>query len=138
MLGFLKNILLMESSEIELFVKKKLIGMIKINIGGILFYSSRETLEKYDCFFNHILQHENVDALFVDRDPTYFRHVLNYMRGSTYLPNDICELQQLKEEADFYCLLGLIININNKLETYKFFRNHPINISLETILQKLS
>ena len=103
-----------------------------------MFYSSRETLEKHDCFFRNILKYESNDALFVDRDPTYFRYILNYMRGCSCLPNDVLELQQLKEEADFYCLSGLSKNISIKLETYKFFKNYPINITLESILQKLS
>ena len=40
--------------------------------------------------------------IFVDRDPTYFRHILNWMRGSRFIPNDEQILQELLWETDYY------------------------------------
>ena len=112
--------------------------MIHINVGGTIFYTSKETLTKYDSFFTKALNYNDCKNIFIDRDPTYFRYILNFMRGSSYLPNEICILQQLRVEADFYCLTRLLYNIDNELEKFKFYSNVPTSITLQSILKKMS
>ena len=109
---------------------------VELNVSGTIFYTTKETLSKYDCYFKTMLQYQK-NSFVIDRDPTYFRYVLNFMRGSSYLPNDICELQQLKEEAEFYCIDILKRSIESRMEKFKFYNNHPISITLENILNKL-
>lgn len=48
------------------------------------------------------------DRLFIDRDPTHFRLVLNYLRdGDCSLPTTEAALSELLSEAEFYSLDGL-------------------------------
>lgn len=48
------------------------------------------------------------DRLFIDRDPTHFRLVLNYLRdGDCRLPESEAALAELLSEAEFYSLEGL-------------------------------
>ena len=112
--------------------------MIELNVGGIIFFTSKETLNKYNSFFTSVVNYSDQNNIFIDRDPTHFRYILNYMRGSSYLPNEISILQQLKEEADFYCLDSLVNDINNELEKFKFYKNVPTSITIQSILQKMS
>jgi hypothetical protein len=63
----------------------------------------------HESFFSGLVNGQS-DAskelmFFIDRDPTHFRYILNYMRGCNYIPRDIETLEQLIEEADFYSLL---------------------------------
>lgn len=85
--------------------------MISLNVGGQVFYTSRATLSRYDCFFSKLWEGHEV---FIDRDPTHFRYILNFMRGSTVLPMDVTTLQEIRVEADFYCLHNLVRLIDNK------------------------
>lgn len=56
--------------------------------------------------------------LFIDRDGTHFRHVLNYLRDENLiLPNDKTLYQELLVEAQYYQLLDLEILIKNQLAT---------------------
>jgi hypothetical protein len=49
-------------------------------------------------------------AYFIDRDPTYFRYILNYLRddGSLSIPDTNEGREDLLKEAYFYQLGGLI------------------------------
>eukprot|EP00494_Astrolonche_serrata_P012518 UN12622 len=60
------------------------------------------------------------DTFFIDRDPTHFRHILNFLReGKSYLtktgildgPDGI--LYELKTEAEFYQIKSLMKAIND-------------------------
>lgn len=54
-------------------------------------------------------------ALFIDRDPTYFKYVLNYLRnGIVDLPPERYALNALLREAEFYQ-----INVRSKFEKLK-------------------
>ena len=89
--------------------------MISLNVGGTLFQTRRETLVARDCFFRALVEHADRvgdNALFVDRDPTHFRYVLNHLRNATALPSDQDHLQELRVEADFYSLPELVERID--------------------------
>ena len=47
---------------------------------------------------------EKHDTVFIDRDPTHFRHILNYMRGGATVPDCRQYIAELRIEADFYAL----------------------------------
>lgn len=81
--------------------------IVCLNVGGVYFVTRRATIEQYD-FFNCLLN-ENSEGceLFVDRDATHFRHILNWMRGVRHLPDEDVVLQELQWEADYYCMHDL-------------------------------
>lgn len=49
--------------------------------------------------------------VFVDRDPTHFRYILNWLRGVQCLPEDDQTLSELMCEADFYALDDMVASI---------------------------
>ena len=61
---------------------------LKVNVGGTIFETTVETLQKdVSNFRRHLLQRlseeyqKNKDPfIFIDRDPTYFRYILNFLR----------------------------------------------------------
>ena len=83
--------------------------VIILNVGGTEFKCARTTLLLHESFFSGLVKeqlHESKElTFFIDRDPTHFRYILNYMRGCNYTPKDVEVLEQLIEEADFYSLL---------------------------------
>jgi len=65
-------------------------------------------------------QHEkmNENSFFIDRDGTYFRFILNYLRGSSHhiqLPHDKHQLEEFLEECEFYQIQPLIQAVKTKL-----------------------
>ena len=82
---------------------------VKLNVGGQEFLTSRTTLSRVtDCFFRALVEHDPTqNEYFIDRDPTHFRHILNFMRGSPTFPDSELYLQELCQEADFYNLPGI-------------------------------
>jgi hypothetical protein len=82
--------------------------IIFLNVGGVYFVTRRTTLLQSDSFFaGAVRSNPDIQELFVDRDPTHFRHVLNWIRGVKFLPDDDMTLQELAWEADYYCLAQL-------------------------------
>ena len=92
---------------------------IKLDIGGTKFTTSLETLcnepgSMLEAMFSgrHKLVPDEDGYYFVDRDGTHFRYILNYLRDGTVreggLPSGSKSLQELKIEADFYQLQGLL------------------------------
>ncbi|KAG5178521.1 hypothetical protein JKP88DRAFT_328961 [Tribonema minus] len=89
---------------------------IKLNIGGKRFETSATTLRSTEgSFFSAMLsgrwelQACEDGSYFIDRDPSTFPHILNYLRG---IELDIelfakAELAALRHEADFYGLTDL-------------------------------
>lgn len=113
--------------------------MILLNIGGTCFSTSKSTLEKQSSFFSSLITwhvQTQGNEYFVDRDPTHFRYILNYMRGNRSLPNNYCILQELLEEADFYCMDELKNNIANELEKMAPFGS--IEMELYLLRQKIN
>lgn len=90
---------------------------IHIDVGGILYTSSLETLTKYgesrlSKMFNGSLPIV-LDSLkqhyFIDRDGKLFRHVLNFMRTDTVvLPESFNDFEGLLNEAKFYELNEMV------------------------------
>ncbi|CAJ0591183.1 unnamed protein product [Cylicocyclus nassatus] len=87
-------------------------GRVKVNVGGTIFETTISTLTRVD---NTVLstmvadRWQNQEELFVDRSPTHFEKILNYLRdGNNFiLPADLEARESLRREAEFYNLPGL-------------------------------
>ena len=109
---------------------------VRLDVGGQIFVTSRETLVARDTFFRGLVEHvENDDEIFIDRDPTHFRHILNFLRNSPSFPTKVSDIQQLKAEADFYCISELVTRANAEL--YNAQRN-TVSHQLSIISSRLS
>lgn len=92
-------------------------GKIKLDVGGHMFSTSLDTLNRDSdsmiaVMFSgrHNLFKSEDGSYFIDRDGTYFRYVLNYLRGGISLPSELPDdqtvLRELHREADYYQLKG--------------------------------
>lgn len=100
--------------------------VVWIWVGGVPFCTSRETLNMRPSFFSGLVQSSNDTHEFVvDRDPSHFRYVLNYMRGKVALPSDYQTLRELRNEAEFYCLVDLMCMIDDELH------RHPGSVDMQ-------
>ena len=88
---------------------------ITLNVGGVLFTTTRETLlAEPNSILSHLVcsnfagvPRGTCGTVFLDRDPGNFRHILNYLRGyELHLAPD--ELGLLAEDAALFQLEGLI------------------------------
>lgn len=103
--------------------------IVKLDVGGSVFKTSRATLTKSEGIFKEmfeteekIKQDEN-GCIFIDRDPKHFRLILNYMRDDdTILPESAKEIQEILKEAECYRLEGLVEMCKEKIPggTQKF------------------
>lgn len=83
----------------------------------MLFHTSRSTLKSADGFLRVLVQSSfTMEQIFIDRDGTHFRYVLNRLRGSNVLPTKYTDLQELQVEADFYNLTSMVDDIRLRLE----------------------
>ncbi|CAD6198434.1 unnamed protein product [Caenorhabditis auriculariae] len=78
---------------------------VTLNVGGQLFYTRRSTLanrgenELYKIYSGQTMAESN-GTYFIDRDPTLFRYILNYLRdGRVIFPDDPLIMAQLFQEA---------------------------------------
>ncbi|KAI9306863.1 hypothetical protein BJ944DRAFT_38868 [Cunninghamella echinulata] len=91
---------------------------IKLNIGGKIFETTLATLQRDHSSLlatmfsgKHPLEPSSDGSYFIDRDPTHFRLVLNYLRDLRLPPTVIqhhSTCQELLQEAYFYQIDGLI------------------------------
>jgi len=82
---------------------------IRLNIGGMLFTVAKQTLLVPNSFFHAMLgsdrwKPDEDGEYFIDRDPTLFPRVLNYLRSSEWNIDGLSlrEKELLKIELDFY------------------------------------
>lgn len=88
---------------------------VQLNVGGVLYMTTTATLSTTSCYFQALVEHNpNRHEFFVDRDPTHFRHILNWLRGVKWIPEDINTLSELEWEADFFCISDLLEAIRVK------------------------
>jgi len=85
---------------------------MRLDVGGAIFVTSRATLTRYsDSFFGKLVDGSlpappSGEPLFIDRDGTNFRYILNFLRDGR-LPLSTMSVQLRKEllqEAEFYQL----------------------------------
>ncbi len=96
---------------------------VKLNVGGHLFETTRETLTKYQGTYfsaqlngkykaDHAKKH-----IFIDRSPIYFAAILDFLRtAKVNISGDISE-ESLREEARFYGLEDVMFNDEDEEET---------------------
>ncbi|PFX18192.1 BTB/POZ domain-containing protein KCTD6, partial [Stylophora pistillata] len=90
--------------------------MLKLNVGGHLFSTSLETMNKdpgsvlHAMFSGRFGTKPGEDGTyFIDRDGTNFRYILNYLRtGKLLLPEDTVVRKELLSEAEFYQIEGIL------------------------------
>ncbi|CAE1317127.1 BTB/POZ domain-containing protein KCTD6,BTB/POZ domain-containing protein KCTD21 [Acanthosepion pharaonis] len=83
---------------------------VSLNVGGVIYTTSFLTLISYpDSMLARMFEGDLPSAkdrdgnFFIDRDGNLFRYILNYLRTrKIHLPETLVELQQLKDEVDFY------------------------------------
>ena len=91
-------------------------SIVKLNVGGIHFTTSLQTLTRdpnsmLAAMFSgrHEVETTEDGSFFIDRDGTYFRFILNYLRnGELILPEGATFLKELEAEARFYQVQGLL------------------------------
>jgi hypothetical protein len=98
---------------------------IKLNVGGVLYQTTKDTLTKdsnstLSSMFSgrHPLQQDENGYYFIDRDGKLFEYILKFLRDDKiYLKNipDVT-LECILDEANYYCLSGLITLLESKLE----------------------
>ena len=108
---------------------------VRLDVGGQIFVTSRETLVARDTFFRALVEHAESDEIFIDRDPTHFRHVLNFLRNSPSFPTKVSDIQQLKAEADFYCIPDLVTRANAEMANAQ---RNAVSHQLSIISSRLS
>ncbi|CAH3165577.1 unnamed protein product [Porites evermanni] len=95
---------------------------VKLNVGGQYFTTSVQTLKKDPnsmlaaMFSGKFEMKPSEDgSFFIDRDGTYFRFILNYLRnGELILPEGATFLKELEAEAKFYQLQGILDELKPK------------------------
>lgn len=96
--------------------------IVHLNVGGYWYTTYRSTLANSNSFFAGLVSDTEESDFFVDRDGTHFRHILNWMRGVTFLPEDDTILQELVQEADFYSLTSMRESIIRCKQRYSHLR----------------
>lgn len=89
---------------------------VKLNVGGHHFTTTVQTLTKdpdsmLAAMFSGRFEMKTSDdgTFFIDRDGTYFRFILNYLRdGKLSLPEGATFLEEIEAEAEFYQIRGIL------------------------------
>ncbi|CAJ0591164.1 unnamed protein product [Cylicocyclus nassatus] len=87
--------------------------IVKINVGGTIFETYLSTLTRIDDTVLSTMvasRWRNQEVLFVDRNPLHFAKILDYLRDIENFtpPSDDGEREELRKEAEFYNLPGLV------------------------------
>jgi len=95
--------------------KSKDSGCVTLNIGGKVFRTFTDTLMKGTTMLSAMfsgripVKKEEDGSVFIDRDGTHFRYILNFLRdGTLSRPDTLKEIDELKAEARFYCIPRLV------------------------------
>ncbi|KAL8614307.1 hypothetical protein ACOMHN_007645 [Nucella lapillus] len=97
---------------------------VTLNVGGVLYTTTSFTLQKYPESMLGAMMSGKLSTtrdpqgnLFIDRDGTIFRHILNFLRTSILsIPSDFVEIDLLQAEADFYQIEPLVNLLNQHQE----------------------
>lgn len=123
--SFAKEILEFENEKEKLEMEKERMkkvynfqsNKVKLDVGGHVFSTSLTTLRRDPESMLAVMfsgRHELVEedgTFFLDRDGTYFRHILNFLRDGFQpdtLPQEEVVLKQIQAEANYYQLNGLV------------------------------
>mmetsp|Transcript_6452 Transcript_6452/g.7005 ORF Transcript_6452/g.7005 Transcript_6452/m.7005 type:complete len:206 (+) Transcript_6452:98-715(+) len=97
------------------YTSKNQSTIVKLNVGGQLFTTTSTTLKAVSnsmlsAMFSGRFKLEkdtSTNSVFIDRDPTYFHHILNWLRNKTLPDLSLREIQSLIIEAEYYQLVDL-------------------------------
>ena len=97
---------------------------IELNVGGQHFTTSVQTLRKDPNSMLAAMFSGKFDtkpsedgSFFIDRDGTHIRFILNYLRdGVLILPEGETFLNELRKEAEFYQVQGILDELKHPLE----------------------
>lgn len=96
-------------------------GYIKINVGGKIFETTKETLSSCEFFksmFNNNFSIEKDDnnVIFISRSPKYFKYILEYLSGYEIDITDIDEITKnnINNDCKYYGLESLFDTIDKK------------------------
>ena len=125
--------------------------VITLNVGGIFYTTTTSTLQAGDgCnYFDTLLSgrfpilRDSKDNIFVDRDGSTFRYILNFLRGGALI---VCEANpaeaalvyaQILEEARFYSIEILAVELASRIKAIEEHENKPTINVVVTELQRL-
>uniref|UniRef100_A0A0M3IKT6 BTB domain-containing protein n=1 Tax=Ascaris lumbricoides TaxID=6252 RepID=A0A0M3IKT6_ASCLU len=103
-------------------------GRIRLNVGGTIFETTELTLGRLEGTMLKAMMDErwsrpsgpNNDELFIDRDATHFRTILNFLRdGAFTIPKCEREIAEIEREAEFYGISELAEACRSQRETVK-------------------
>ena len=120
-------------------------SFVKLNVGGMRFSTTIDTLMKGDTMLSAMfsgrmpLKRDDDGSVFIDRDGTHFRAILNFLRdGHVPLPDNRKELEELKMEANFYCINQLVELCDNQNYVELNVGGVIFSTSRETLLEEES
>ncbi|XP_023323440.1 BTB/POZ domain-containing protein KCTD12 isoform X2 [Eurytemora carolleeae] len=96
--------------------------ILDLNVGGVLYTTSVETLLKdpdsmlYKMFSKDVktLTRDSKGRIFLDRDGQLFRYILDYLRnGRLSLPANFQECGSLRTEAEYFSIQGLVYHLSD-------------------------
>lgn len=93
-------------------IEKSMQRRVKLSVGGMKFVTTFQTLKSQQgSFFDALLSGKwNLeDTIFIDRDGSMFKYILDYMRGDPMDEDSLptYKRQRLQKEAEFFQLAGL-------------------------------
>jgi hypothetical protein len=124
--------------------------IINLNVGGNFFSTYKSILnqklenETEENFFNKMFQKVNKldegQRIFIDRDPTYFRFILNYLRNfgdveKCIFPEEENQRKEFIKETQFYGLNYLANYLSER--NHLFIGSHILNSKLSANLSTL-
>ena len=90
-------------------------GYVNLDVGGTHFKTSLATLMNGETMLSAMfsgrtpIKPDEKGMIFIDRDGKHFNRILNFLRdGTIALPETNYEVMELKIEAQFYCIDGLV------------------------------
>ena len=100
---------------------------IHLNVGGVYYTTTKETLISGSGYFSamlskHMEPGQLLDGgIFIDRNGDLFAHVLNYLRNRSNwsAPNDPKLILDLINEAEFFCVTGMLEKIKQRVPPKK-------------------
>jgi len=117
---------------------------VKLNVGGKIFQTTRQTLSREAGSFLDRLSQEDKDlpsekdgsgCYLVDRDGEYFSVVLNYMRHGKLVVDRGLSEEGVLEEAEFYNLPRLIAICHEKIHEKEKARKEALTKHVYRVLQ---
>ncbi|XP_075441024.1 BTB/POZ domain-containing protein KCTD2 [Ascaphus truei] len=97
---------------------------VRLNVGGTCFVSTKQTLSREPKSFLYRLCQEEPElgsdkdetgAYLIDRDPTYFGPILNYLRHGKLILNKELAEEGVLEEAEFYNIASLVRLVKERI-----------------------